>query len=82
MMGIVRINLPLDAKFINNNFNLLKKNKKNNFFFKLFPNDKNVKKEISLTKNFYNNDKKGKDSSALDALNLLKYHKTFFFESN
>ena len=60
MMGIVRINLPLDAKFINNNFNLLKKNK-NNFFFKLFPNDKNVKKEISLTKNFYNNDKKGKD---------------------
>ena len=80
-LGIIRISLPLDYKFINNNFNLLKKNKKNDFFFNLFPNQKNIKNELNFTKNFYIKNNENKDISTLNILDILNCNEKYFIKA-
>ena len=79
-LGIIRISLPLDFKFINNNFNLLKKNNKNNFFFNLFPNNKNIKDELNFTEKSYTINSETKDVSAVNSLSILNLHKKYFIK--
>lgn len=74
-LGLIKISLPLEFQFINNNFNLIKKNKENNFFFNLFPKKKNIFSELNSVREVYG---KNKDRSATNQLDILNYHKEYF----
>ena len=74
-LGLIKISLPLEFKFLNNNFNLIKKNKENNFFYSLFPKKKVISNELNSVKKVY---KKNKDRSATNQVDILNFHKKFF----
>lgn len=76
-LGLIKISLPLEFRFINNNFNLLKKNKENKFFFNLFPKKKNILNELNSVREVYS---KNKDRSATNQIDILNYHKEYFYK--